>query len=285
MANCNERPYILPENICTISSGRPGKKVCILGGVHGNETAGIVAVKELSRELKIDAGEVLLVTCNDRAILKKKRFIDENLNRCFRRYRRRTGSYEEGIARELKGILRKQDICIDIHNSNTPGSDPFIICERNAGPILASIPVRKVVSGFDDIEPGGTDYYMNQQGKIGVCIECGYAKDESSVSFAKEAIINILNRTGNIRQDWKRNYTKAMFRLFKAYIPKKRFTLAKRFLDFEILRKGQTIGTDGNRKIEAEHNCRILFAKDINKSKDAQGEAFLLIKRYINKNR
>jgi succinylglutamate desuccinylase len=126
---------------------------------------------------------------------------------------------------------------------------------------------------------------MNQQGKIGICIECGYAEDESSVSFAKETVINILKRTGNIKQDGQRYTGKERFRLYKRYIPKKDFVKSDDFADFEPLRKGQIIGMDGKKSVMADNRCRILFAKDVNKNEDKQGEAFLLIKRYINKNR
>ncbi|MFH1669441.1 MAG: succinylglutamate desuccinylase/aspartoacylase family protein [Candidatus Woesearchaeota archaeon] len=278
--NTNRSVALERGNISLFKAAMPGKKVCILGGVHGNEIAGINAVMMLMAEgLNIDEGEVCLIICNQKAIDTGRRFVDENLNRCFLKGKEKTVSYEENIAEELKQILKNFDICIDIHNSNTPGSEPFIICEENADALLDSIPAEKVVYGFDRLEPGGTDYHMNRTGKIGICIECGYAEDRLSIEFARKTILNLLKKTGNIKAKSETFNKKDVFRLEKTYIPKDDFRIVKRFADFEPLAEEELIGFDGEKRIIAGNACNILFPRDIIKSQDSDGEAFLLIQK------
>jgi len=63
--------FLKKENIYKFSSNKIGKKVCILGGVHGNEIAGIEAIKNIVENLEIDNGEVYLIICNEKAIKKR----------------------------------------------------------------------------------------------------------------------------------------------------------------------------------------------------------------------
>jgi len=46
---------LIKENIFSYI---PGKRVCILGGVHGNEIAGVEGIKIIVKDFSIDAGEV-----------------------------------------------------------------------------------------------------------------------------------------------------------------------------------------------------------------------------------
>jgi len=271
--------FIKIENIFLFSSNKPGKKVCVLGGIHGNEIAGIEAIKNIIKNFKIENGEVCFIICNEKAIQENKRYIEEDLNRCFLKNKSYTNSYEENLAKELKEIISQFDICLDIHNSTTKNTEPFVICEKNAYNLLDSINAEKVVSNFDNLEPGGTDYYMNSINKIGLCVECGYFKDKKSILFAENLIINFLKKTNNIKLNYIKYTKKKYFLLNEVYIPKTDFKLYKQFNDFEELKKNQIIGKDGNNLVYSSFNSVILFAKDINNNTQ---EAFLLAKKIDN---
>ncbi len=275
--------YLDRKNILYLKSPKKGKNVCILAGVHGNEIAGINAIRRIMsyKNFKIDNGTVCMLLCNKKAMKLNRRFVDENLNRCFMK-RKKTGTYEERIAEEMKKIMREADILLDIHNSTSPKSEQFSISERNARHLLDAIDVKKHIFGFDALEPGGTDYYVNKLGKIGLTVESGYLKDKTSIDFAYRLIIKFLIKTGNITGKYKRSNKKELYQLTKVYIPKNDFRISKKFADFERVKKGQTIGFDGTNRIKAEYDCHVLFAWNIDKKKNRNGEAFLLIKRIKN---
>lgn len=160
--------------ITTIQGDVPGKTVAIFCGVHGNERAGILAIEKLRDSLEIDAGTVHLVITNEPAIEQNVRLVNKNLNRIFI-----PGSaietYEDEIARDLMELLNTCDGLLDFHsyNDNVPNRTVFAITEKNSLDIARRLNVSKILTGFDAFQPGSTDGYMIQRGKIGICVELG----------------------------------------------------------------------------------------------------------------
>jgi hypothetical protein len=89
--------------------------------------------------------------------------------------------------------LNNCDYSLDIHSSPTAGSPPMVICEENAFKIASYLPLTLRCSGFDTIEPGSTEYFMNSIGKIGLGIECGNHHDPEAFERAKESVYALLS--------------------------------------------------------------------------------------------
>ena len=81
------RQLARPEEhlIGSVRGPLPGPTLLILGGIHGNEPAGVIAAKRVLpriQERKADLrGEVVLLRGNTRALERKVRYIDADLNR------------------------------------------------------------------------------------------------------------------------------------------------------------------------------------------------------------
>jgi len=72
----------LPEAVVKITSAHPGPTVAIISGTHGDELAGQRAVASLQKRLQqIQKGTLYLITGNPRAVTKKVRQTEQNLNR------------------------------------------------------------------------------------------------------------------------------------------------------------------------------------------------------------
>jgi predicted deacylase len=139
--------------------------------------------------------------------------------------------------------------------------------------MVGTLPVDLVVSGFDKIEPGGTDYYMNRVGKIGICVECGYLDDPSSTEIAKQSILAFLKARGHT-SGTPITSPQSYIRMSELYLTKtENFALEKPFEDFEEIAAGQLIGMDGGEDVRALKDCVILFARNMSKAGE---EAFLL---------
>lgn len=265
------------EDIIKITGKAPGPVSIILAGVHGDETCGVAALSYLLPVLTVERGTVLIGLGNPRAVLAGQRFMETNLNRLFcddsQLSAREINTYEYERAQYLKKYLNQTSALLDIHASNTPGSQPFIICESGAKGIIEYLPMNLVVSGFDAVQPGGSDYFMNRQGKIGICVECGYIGDPLSMVTAKKSIIAFLQARGHNAgsiQPNRQSYLQINF-LYKTKTAN--FVLAKSFADFECVAVGQLIGFDGEEKIFCNQAGVILFAR----SRSSVGaEAFLL---------
>lgn len=249
----------------------------ILAGVHGDEACGVKIFKEILPTLKIEKGRVLFAYGNPRAIKVNKRFVETNLNRMFKSgdliSKKDKRSYEYKRAQFLKNYLNQADALLDIHASFTSNTKPFVICETNAKDILGYLPFDFIVSGFDQVEPGGADYYMNKIGKIGICIECGYLGDIQSERIAEESIMSFLKIRGHIVND-ARLRKQSHIRIYDLYITKTdRFILSKPFDDLEEVFKNQLIGIDGVEEVRAKKESAIFFARNLKKAGE---EAFLL---------
>lgn len=263
--------------VIKIKGKNPGKTVSILAGVHGNETPGIKAVEKLFN-IKIDKGTLYLILCNLEAIKQNKRFIEQNLNRCFLKKQPKNirNSLEGKTAKEIMPYLDKSDVVLDLHASNTKDTQPFIICERQSFEIAKFLPAEIVISNLDKFETGSTDYYMNLRNKAGICIECGYILNKKSIVFAERAIKQLLKATELVNEipakQNKQKYTKICSLYKNKDGP---FRKVKEFSDFEVVKNGTLIGLDGTNEIKVKKDALILFAR--NKDKIGE-ECFLLAK-------
>ena len=264
------------NNIITLFSDKPGPKVCIIGGVHGNERCGYEAIKEITSKnlINLIKGELTFIIANQKAIDQNVRFIDENLNRCFKKDKPASNSYEDNLAKEIMPILEQCDISLDLHAASSESTRKFIICEENAYTHIKTIPIKTVCSGFDSLNGGGTDSFMNSIGKVGICVECGYLADASSTNIAIETVYSFLSRLGMVDYHMEES-EKEYLNIDYLYKCKSNFSLAKQFENFEDVKKGDLIGIDGKTKVIAEKDGFILFATNRNKS-DPIKESFIL---------
>ncbi len=269
------------ENIITIDSNKKGPVVTIMGGVHGNEPCGVDAINMLKDSLKIKNGKVHLIFGNPRAIENNVREMELNLNRSFRDDKNMSdfekGTYEYARSRKIMPYLDESDVLLDIHSTSAKGTPPFIICSEKSMEIAKYFPYDYVCDGFDNFHSGSTDYYMSKNRKIGICIECGYHKDVGAKKLSMECVENLLDLLGMVENKSKHNINSNQNKLIARSIYKTKtneFVLTKDFANFEEIKKGQHIATDGVEKIFSDKDQVILFAHNRDKSKQ---EGFLLL--------
>lgn len=265
------------EDFFELVGKKSGPTSIILAGIHGDEKCGVEAIQKILPNIEIERGKVLFGYGNPRAIEANKRYIEVNLNRMFKDDQeisdKEKNSYEYHRAQLIKKYLNQSDALLDIHASFTVKSKPFLICEENAKNIVEYLPVDLVVSGFDEVEPGGTDYYMNSMNKIGICIECGYLGDPESSLIAEQSIYAFLAARLHITSSIA-HQEQSYIHVNDLYITKTdNFVLQKSFHDFEEISKGQIIGVDGKLQVRAQKDGVILFARN---RKQVGEEAFLL---------
>lgn len=206
---------------------QPGPRLIVIGGVHGNETCGTVAIRRLVEAL--DRGEVrlargvltLLPVANPMAHALGRREGDRNLNRMLRPTAI-PRDHEDRIANRLCPLLDAHDVVLDLHSFHT-GGEPFTML----GPLdnddaiepfahaaqeqafAACLGPRRIVEGWldtyargvqarrardagsalGDPEYGvGTTEYMRSRGGYGVTLECGQHDDPAAPEVAWHAI-------------------------------------------------------------------------------------------------
>ena len=269
------------ENIRVIEKiGKsPGKNIVILAGVHGNEVCGVKAFNELIPELEIEKGKVTFIYANLEAQKQNKRFVEYNLNRCFldEQPNDMSQTLEGRTATAIMEYLNEADLLLDLHSSPTAGKNNFLICEEDCLDLIKCLSPRKVIIGIDKIQKGGTDGYMFNKGKQGICVECGSHESKESILTAKESILNFLRNLNAIKGSIEKFDDKELYRTKYMYISKNGdFNLKGNFNDFHQFNKRTLIGTDGDEEIFIEKEDIIMFPKKF----EAIGkECFVILKK------
>lgn len=198
----------------------PGPTVIVLGGIHGNEPAGVRAARRVLSRLERDAptvrGEVVFFAGNLRGLGERKRFIHLDLNRQWTpekvgRLRDPAGvglAAEDREQRELLealgtavGRARGQVHFLDLHTSSAEGP-PFVTVGdtlRNRR-FAASIPL-PLILGLEEQVDGALLEYLNNFGFVTMGVEGGQHDAESSVDHIEAVIWLALVSAGAIRLD------------------------------------------------------------------------------------
>ncbi|HSC63845.1 MAG TPA: succinylglutamate desuccinylase/aspartoacylase family protein [Caldimonas sp.] len=122
-------------------SPQPGRRLVVLGAVHGDETCGTRAIERVVAEL--DAGTLTLVrgrvtfvpVTNPLAHAHRRRAGDRNLNRKLQPTAV-PREYEDHVANWLCPLLAGHEVLLDLHSFRAPGVPfAFIGPRDNAGPL------------------------------------------------------------------------------------------------------------------------------------------------------
>lgn len=105
-----------------IKSINIGPKIAILGCVHGDEIYSLSVFRRL-KKINLLKGEIDFYLVNYEAYLKRKRFIDGDLNRSFNT---NLNNYESNLTKIICEKLKNYDYIVDIH-STTSNTNPFLI--------------------------------------------------------------------------------------------------------------------------------------------------------------
>lgn len=120
-----------PFKAVSYASLHPGRKLIVLGAVHGNETCGTVAIQRVMEEvdsgaLQLCAGQVTFVPItNPLAYANRRRTGDRNLNRRLSPTEA-PGEFEDHVANWLCPLLAAHHVLLDLHSFHSPG-EPFVM--------------------------------------------------------------------------------------------------------------------------------------------------------------
>lgn len=209
-----------------VSGARDGATLVLVGGIHGNEPAGVLAsekVLEAIAFLRLPVrGEIIALSGNRKALAKMRRYIDRDLNRVWPGGLGGMGGLggpglatggvtppepcvEDAERDELMAILdpilRDRDqpvVVLDLHttSSDTP---PFIcFADTLANRALAlSVPIPAVL-GLEEHIPGSMLGWVTERGHIAIGVEGGRHADPRSVTRHEAAIWQTLVAVGSL---------------------------------------------------------------------------------------
>jgi len=167
----------------------PGPRLVVLGAVHGNETAGRVAIERVlaridAGDLEITRGIVTFVpVTNPLAHARGQRMGERNLNRNLRPTAV-PQDYEDRIGNRLCPLLEAHDVLLDLHSFQGPG-EAFVMIgpEDNRGALepfahaaaesrlALHLGPRRIVDGWLSVYEGGVARRRERAQRLGTALD------------------------------------------------------------------------------------------------------------------
>ncbi len=264
-------------NSVKLSADKVGPALLVFGAIHGNEKCGTQAIKRVITEIKsgklgLQKGSVTFVPiANPAAYAKNVRYVEENLNRIFRRTKK-PRSVEAHLANDLTNLIDACDVFLDIHSTTAKGV-PFIYLDypteknrrfaKSLGPKVAVTGWPQLYKKLDKKHLAfDTTTYAAKQGKDCLLIECGQHEASSSPIVAYRAIVNSLRHWGLIKGKARSNKC-AEVQMSAAYFRESaKDRLAGKWKHLDPIHKGDPMIIKANGKImPAPYDATIIMPK------------------------
>lgn len=287
-----------------IEGSEPGPTMVFFGGIHGNETSGVFALKEVLEAINPSQvkGTIYGVSGNLKALQLGQRYVDEDLNRLWTKERIEVIKKKKVLNDDEKELLELLSVLnhilktekppfyfIDLHTTSSK-TLPFItindaLINRK---FSKQFPV-PIVLGIEEYLDGPLLSYINELGYVSLGFESGQHDDLSSITNNKAFIYLALVFAGvlkkddvtNFLSDYKELQTQAahMVDVFEViYLHKiqsnESFTMINGFKSFQAINKGIPIAISHNKELKSKYHGRIFMPLYQNKG----AEGFFIIR-------
>jgi succinylglutamate desuccinylase len=276
--------------IGSVVGSQPGPTLLIVGGIHGNEPAGVLAAERVlpclvERSTAI-RGEIVFLRGNTRALERNVRYIDVDFNRqwtttIIAANNSHLSSASEGIEkRELLTCLsevisraRGDVYFIDLHTTSAHGEPFATVGDTLRNRHFALMFPLTIVLGLEEQIEGTLLEYLNNLGAITLGVEAGQHDALSSVDNHEALIWNAVVATGNLLREhvvdlehWQSVLKRAgrgsriiEIRYRHSISPKDDFRMEPGFRSFEPVKRGQVLARDRSGDIRARESGLILM--------------------------
>ena len=279
----------------------PGPLLICIGGMHGNESAGISAIKEVFRLLDIEKGfnpgfryhgSFVGVLGNIPAINNGQRFIHRDLNRMLmhEEVERIKATPEDlwtpedrecidlihTIEEEKRRYHPSASLILDLHTTTADGGIFTIAADDEMSRKLAKGLHAPVIQGFEEKLNGTTLGFFNRPGQDAYCIvfEAGQHHDPESVFRTAAAIVNCMRTIGAVHSRDVDHRHDGMLISMAQGLPKvtrliyhykiakqEHFTMNPGYKNFQPLKAGEIVAQNENGPITSPVDGLILMPK------------------------
>jgi succinylglutamate desuccinylase len=209
-------PTDIPRELGSYGGTTPGPLVICIGGMHGNEPAGVFAARRVLQTLQsthpVFRGEFIALSGNRAALAQRRRYIAQDFNRLWTAERLSSlhrssapapQNPEEQEQQELFAAIEAAlarrcgpVIFLDLHTTSADGVAFTVISDTILNRRLAlSIPA-PVILGLEERLDGTTLNYINDLGYIALGFEGGQHEAPASIEHHEAVIWTILQTAG-----------------------------------------------------------------------------------------
>jgi len=259
-----------------------GPLIILIGGLHGNEVTGIKAIDHVFRKIEREGlkvrGKIVGLRGNNKAIARKTRYIDYDLNRCWTdaHLRKVSNSHilfaedEEllelnQIFEELSSYEATQKICADLHTTSSDNGNFIVVPETTADhPVINALKLPLILDLEKHIK-GTLLKYLTGKGYLAFAFEGGLIGSEVAVQLHIAGIWEILLTSGAIAPAQINGIMQigTLLQTFASELPHKlrvrhhywiteedNFRMKPGYMNFQKVRSGEIIAEDRNGPIQ-----------------------------------
>ena len=284
----------IPRVLGTYDGQNAGPLLICIGGMHGNEPAGVIAAQRVLQRLHTQQppfrGEFVALAGNRAALARCCRYVAEDFNRVWfpeRLATLRQASSEKSLGpeeaeqRELLLALetafarrRGPIIFLDLHTTSADGIPFTVISDTLLNRQLALSLPAPVILGLEEQLDGTTLNYMNDCGYLAIGFEGGQNEAPSSVAHHEAAIWTLLVTAGclprsdasplDTLQDALAQETRTAPRIGEIRYRHEiregdNFMMEPGYVNFHAVQRGQLLARDRHGDIRAQENGYLLM--------------------------
>lgn len=261
-----------------LKGDKDGPTVVFFAGIHGNEPAGIFALKHVMRELKLQQrsilGEVYAIAGNLRALEKNVRYLDEDLNRIWSPEKvKHIQQKKKDLIDDEKELFELHELLseilkngpsplyfIDLHTTSSETSPFVVLNDSLLNRKFASNYPLPIILGIEEYLEGALLSFINELGYVSLGYESGQHNEISaikncidfihftlglteSVSLSKNEMIILKNtvlKSGKVSNKF--------YEIYYQYDIKKGndFKMLPGFVNFQKIPKGKDVAFDND---------------------------------------
>lgn len=271
----------------------PGPLVVVVAGLHGNEPAGIPALRRVlatlgEHDLPL-RGRLVALVGNRAALGQGRRYLAHDLNRMWTpewiaRLRRQDPGLDQPEEREMRELLEVLEfeislapgpvVLLDLHSTSAPGCPFAVLGDTPAARRLKRHLPLPGILGLEERIDGPLLSWMADQGHTAIVVEGGQNEDPRTAEHHEAAIWLVLAGSGALDPDATphvlRSYdllkdvsrgTPAMVEVLEGHAiePGDGFRMRPGYVNFQPVRTGEALAEDYRGSIRAAFDGHILM--------------------------
>ncbi|MDX2286373.1 MAG: succinylglutamate desuccinylase/aspartoacylase family protein [Bacteroidia bacterium] len=261
-----------------IDNGIPGPLICCIGGLHGNEPAGVEALEYVFGLLKpvqhLLRGRLAGLRGNRQALAVRRRYLHRDLNRLWtaeqlqavRQLPPEQLEYEfaelaglSACLERLEAVPCRSRVLLDLHTTSAAGAAFAIVSDRSGNQQLAAALHAPVIFNLTNALSSTLNVYADRRGWTGLAFEAGQHDDPEAVQNHIAAVCLLLARCGALDPEDIPGYAQHEARMIRAarhippalevvyrhaIRPEDQFRMRPGYTNFDPVHAGEPLGQD-----------------------------------------
>jgi hypothetical protein len=270
-----------------------GPTLMCVAGIHGNEPAGIHALRRVLTALggreEMMAGELVALAGNLSALTLGQRFVDRDLNRAWTEERlaalRGNGRVDDAVENreqielleEIETILRSAKggvFALDLHTTSGPGGVFSAFTDALPHREFASRFPVPMIFGLEELVDGTLLNLLSDHGLVAITVETGQHDEPAAIDRAEAAIWIAVVASGLLPERLVPEATEArkLLQRDSGHLPRalemryKRdvengdgFVMTPGYLNFQKIERSQVVATDNDGDVAVHEDGRLLM--------------------------